>query len=164
MFYKFALQFLEYYSSIIYVIYHRVFGKCSVVKYHYYNIVRKGNSMNIEQALIDFGFVERKMNLCLHKSEYIFKLKEVHVEVYPESPFDSSATFMLVLRASEKNATAYLGFNRIVLKKNDTNETHMINILASKVNKCYYKGCPDYTYGEFILNIQNIWYRITVFN
>lgn len=120
--------------------------------------------MTIEQTLIDFGFVKREMNLCLHKAENIFKLKEVHVEVYPESPFDSSATFMLVLRAYEKNATAYLGFDRIVLKKNDAHETHIINILASKVNECYYKGCPNYSYGEFVLNIQNIWYKITIFN
>ena len=129
-----------------------------------YYIVRKGNCMVTEQDFTKFGFVRRKMNLSLNKSESIFKLKEVYVEVYQESPFDSSASFMLALRASEKNATASLGFDRIVLKKNDTNETHMINILASKVTDCYYKGCPDYTYGEFILNIQNIWYRITVFN
>lgn len=117
-----------------------------------------------EQDFIKFGFVRREMNISLDKSESIFKLKEVHVEVYPENPFDSSATFMLVLRASEKNATASLGFDRIVLKKNDTNGTHMINILASTVDKCYYRGCPNYTYGEFILNIQNIWYKITIFN
>lgn len=117
-----------------------------------------------EQDFIEFGFVKREMNLSLNKAESVFNLKEVYVEVYPENPFNSSATFMLTLRASEKNATASLGFDRIVLKKSDTNGTHMINIIASKVNECYYKGCPDYTYGEFILNIQNIWYRIIVFN
>lgn len=117
-----------------------------------------------EQDFIKFGFVRRKMNISLDKSENIFKLKEVHVEVYPDNPFDSSATFMLVLRASEKNATASLGFDRIILKKNDAHETHIINILASKVSDCFYRGCPDYSYGEFILNIQNIWYKITVFN
>ena len=127
-------------------------------------MVRKGNYMVSEQDLIKFGFVRREMNISLNKSENIFKLKEVHVEVYPESPFNSSSCFMLVLRASEKNATAYLGFDRIILKKNDAHETHIINILASKVNDCYYRGCPDYSYGEFILNIQNIWYKITVFN
>lgn len=120
--------------------------------------------MVTEQDFIKLGFAKREMNLSLNKAESIFKLKEVYVEVYTENPFDSSTGFMLVLRASEKNAIASLGFDRIVLKKSDTNETHMINILASKVNECYYKGCPDYTYGEFILNIQNIWYRITVFN
>ena len=120
--------------------------------------------MTIEQTLINLGFTKREMNLCLHKAESIFNLKEVYIEVYPESPFDSSATFMLALRASEKNATASLGFDRIVLKKNDTNKTHVINILATKINECYYKGCPNYSYGEFILNIQNIWYKITIFN
>lgn len=117
--------------------------------------------MVTEQDFTKFGFVKIEMNLCLNKSENIFKLKEVHIEVYPENPFDYSTCFMLMLRASEKNATAFLGFNRIVLKKNDT---YIINILASKINDCYYKGCPNYSYGEFILNIQNIWYKITIFN
>ena len=120
--------------------------------------------MVTENVLKKLGFTKREMNLSLDKAESIFKLKEVYVEVYPESPFDSSASFMLALRASEKNATVSLGFDRIILKKNDANETHMMNILASKVADCYYRGCPNYSYGEFILKIQDIWYKITVLN
>ena len=120
--------------------------------------------MVTEHDFMKFGFVKRDIDICLNKAENIFKLKEVYVEIYPDNPFNSSACFMLILRASEKNATASLGRDRIILKKNDINGTHIVNIMASKVVDCFYKYYPDCDYAEFILNIQNIYYKITVFN
>jgi hypothetical protein len=69
---------------------------------------------------------------------------------------------MLVLRASEKNATISVDGDRIIFKKNDEYETHFVNVLASKVIECFSKTSGSCY--EFILNVQNIYYKITIFN
>ena len=90
------------------------------------------------------------------------KLKEIHIDICPESPFASSDSFMLILRACEKDATISVDGDRIVFKKNDVYETHFVNVLSSKVTECFSK-MSDECY-EFILNVQNIYYKITIFN
>jgi hypothetical protein len=50
----------------------------------------------------------------------------------------------------------------VIFKKDDIYKTHFVNVLASKVTECFAKisdGCY-----EFILNIQNIYYKITILN
>ena len=69
---------------------------------------------------------------------------------------------MLLLRTSEKNATISIDGDRLVFKRNDGCETHFMNVLISKIAECFSKIEDDYS--EFILNIQNIYYRITIFN
>ena len=121
--------------------------------------------MTTEQAFTKFGFIKEEIDLYLNKMMLLknsVKLKEIHIDVYPENPFDSSSYFTLILRASEKNATISVEGDRIIFKKNDTYETHFVNVLASKVTECFSKmseGCY-----EFILNVQNIYYKITIFN
>lgn len=121
--------------------------------------------MATEQTFMKFGFVKEDINLYLNKMLLLknsVKLKEIHIDVYPENPFISSACFMLTLRAYEKNATISVEGDRIVFKKNDAYETHFVNVLLSKITECFSKvsdGCY-----EFILNVQNIYYRITIFN
>ena len=112
-----------------------------------------------------FGLANDKDNLQLKR---IFKnnirLKEMHVDIYIENPLITSTTpFMLMLRTIENRVMVLNDDNRLILKKNiDKFETYFMNILFSEIKECYYKNFDDYS--EFILNIQNLYYRITVFN
>ena len=121
--------------------------------------------MVTEQTLLKFGFVKEDINLYLNKMSLLknsIKLKEIHIDVYPEAPFTSQVCLSLILRAFEKNATISVDGDRIIFKKNDVYETHFVNISSSKVSECFSKisdGCY-----EFILNVQNIYYKITIFN
>lgn len=91
------------------------------------------------------------------------KLKEVHIDVYTENPLISSATpFTLLLRTTEKNATVGNSELRLVLEKNDTYKTHFMSVLFSKITECFFRVYEGFT--EFILNVRNIYYKITVFN
>ena len=62
----------------------------------------------------------------------------------------------------ENNAIVLSDGNRLVLKRNDRYESYFINVLFSEITECYYKISEGSS--EFILNIQNIYYRITVLN
>ena len=120
--------------------------------------------MITEKTLMKFGLVKDENNVQLKETfENNLKLKEIHIDVYPENPLTSSSTpFMLLLRTIEKNATVSNNEDRLVLMRNDGCETYFMNVLFSEIKECYYKDIYDSF--EFILNIQNIWYRITVFN
>ena len=121
--------------------------------------------MTTKSTITKFGFDKDENNLKLKEVlRDSIKLKEVHIDIYSENPLDASSTpFMLLLRTIEKNTIVTNDDNRLIIKKNiDKYETHFMNVLFSKIIECYYKT-SDY-YSEFILNIQNIYYRITVLN
>ena len=121
--------------------------------------------MVTEKTLMKFGLTKDENNLKLKEVlKDNVRLKEIHIDTYPENPLVASPTsFMLLLRTIEKRVIVVNDGDRLILKKVvDKFETHFINILFSKITECYYKsfnGC-----FEFILNIQNIYYRIIVFN
>lgn len=115
--------------------------------------------------MLKLGFTKDENNMKLNE---IFKdnvrLKEIHIDIHPTNPLVSSSTpFMLLLRTIEKKMLVKNSGTRLVLKKNiDNYDTHFMNVVLSEIKECYYKsidGC-----FEFILKIQNIYYRITVFN
>lgn len=121
--------------------------------------------MVTEKTLIKFGLVNDENNLQLKKVfKNNIKLNEVHIDIYPENPLiNSSSPFMLLLRTIEKNALVLNDGDRLIFKKNDDKfETYIMNILFSEITECYYKLTNRYS--EFIINIQNIYYRIIVFN
>lgn len=122
--------------------------------------------MVAEKTLMKLGFAkDENDNLRLKETfKDSIKLKEVHIDVYPTNPLTSSQTsFMLLLRTIEKKMTVKNNGNRLVLKKVvDGYNTYFMNILFSEIAECYYKITDDCS--EFILNIQNIYYRIIVFN
>ena len=119
--------------------------------------------MVTENTLIKFGFVREKNELRFKEIiEKDNKLKEVHIDVYSENPLVSSTSFMLLLRAYENKAKITIDDERIILKRNDVQETHFMNVIISKITDCFSKISDDYY--EVILNIQNIWYKITIFN
>ena len=121
--------------------------------------------MNTEQTFVKFGFIKEELDVYLNKMLLLknkVKIKEIHIDVCPENPFASSSCFMLILRATEKNATISVEKDRIIFKKDDMFETHFVNVLISKVTECFSKisdGCY-----EFILNVQNVYYKITILN
>ena len=120
--------------------------------------------MVAENTLMKFGLTKDVNNLKLKEIlQDNVKLKEVHIDIYPENPFTtSSLSFELLLRAIEKEVTIENDGDRLVLKRNDSFKTYFMNVLFSSIVDCYYK-ISDY-YFEAILNIQNIYYRIIVFN
>jgi hypothetical protein len=111
-----------------------------------------------------FGFIKDENNFQLKKIlKNNFKIKEMHIDAYPENPLATSTKpFMLLLRTIEKNAVVINDGDRLVLNKNDKNNTCFMNVLFSSITECYYKIFDNCF--EFILNIQNIYYRVTVLN
>jgi len=120
--------------------------------------------MITEKTLMKFGLIKDENNFQLKEVfKNNLKLKEIHIDIYPENPLiSSSAPFMLLLRTIEKNVMASNDENRLILMRNDGYETYFMNVLFAEIKECYYKD--TYVSSEFILNIQNIWYRITVLN
>lgn len=109
-------------------------------------------------------FIKDENNLRLKE---IFKdnikLKDIHIDVHSKNPLvTSSEPFMLLLRTIEKNIIVENNGDRLVLKKNDGRGTYVMSVLFSKITECHYISFKNHS--EFILNIQNIYYKITVFN
>ena len=121
--------------------------------------------MITDKTLMKFGLIKDDNNLKLKE---VFKdnirLKEIHIDTYTENPLiSSSSPFMLMLRTIEKKMIVSNDNERLILKKSiDGYETYFMNVLFSEIKECYFK--PNGVYSEFILNIQNIYYRINVFN
>ena len=113
---------------------------------------------------LKFGFVKDEGNLQLNK---IFKnnkkLKEVHIDIYKDNPFKASIPFTLLLRTIEKNVMILNDGYRLSLRMNDRFKTYIMNILLSDINECFVEAYDEY-HSEFIINIQNIYYRINVRN
>ena len=121
--------------------------------------------MVTEQILTKFGLVKDEGNSKLKEMfKDNIKLKEMHIDTYPENPLiASSKPFMLLLRLIEKKIIVSNDGDRLILRKVvDKFDTHLMSVLLSEIAECYYKEFNDCF--EFILNIQNIWYRITVYN
>lgn len=121
-----------------------------------------------EATLIKLGFIKEKdysrLKQMIETKDKLkaIHIKETHIDTYSENPFDSSIPFSLLLRASEKNATISIDNNRLIFKRNDKCKTHFMNVLISKITECYSK--IEENYSEFILKVQNIYYKITVIN
>ena len=119
--------------------------------------------MSTENTL-KFGFIKDENNLKLKE---VFEdgavLKDIYIDIYSKDPIsDSSSAFMLLLRASGKKIIVENNEDRLVLKKNDSFNTCLMSILFSEIKSCYCEILD--TCSEFVISIQNIYYRITVFN
>lgn len=119
--------------------------------------------MVTNNILMKFGFAKDENNLQLKK---IFqnnsKIKEIHIDIYPDNPMISSSNFVLLLRTQDDNVVISNDGNRLTLKRCDKYETYIINILFSSISECYVKMVASYC--ELILNVQNIYYKITILN
>lgn len=123
-------------------------------------------NMVAEKILTKLGFQkDEDNNLELNKIfKDTVKLNEIHIDIYPTNPLVSSPMpYMLLSRTIEKKVLVKNNGSRLVLKKSiDGNDTYFMNVLLSEIKECYYKNSGGFF--EYILNIQNIYYRITVFN
>lgn len=121
--------------------------------------------MTLKQTMAKFGFVKDEQSTKLNE---VFKdntkLKEIHIDCYPTNPMVSSQLpHMLLLRTIEKKILVKNSGTRLVLRKNiDGYDTYFMNVVLSEIKECYC-NCSNGLF-EFILNIQNIYYKITVFN
>lgn len=121
--------------------------------------------MAAEKTIMKLGFTKDENNTKLNEVfKDNIKLKEVHIDCYPTNPLVSSPLpYMLLLRTIEKKMLVKNSGTRLVLKKNiDGYDTYFMNVLLSEIKECYYSVSNGFS--EFILNIQNIYYRIIVFN
>ena len=120
--------------------------------------------MIVENTLMKFGLTKDVNNLKLKEIlQDNVRLKEVHIDIYPENPLvASSLPFELLLRTIENEVTIKNDGERLVLKRNDKFETYFMNVLFSNIIDCYYKILDNQF--EIILNIQNTYYRVYVFN
>lgn len=126
-------------------------------------IVRKVCCMITEDILMEYGFVaEKDYSKLIAIIKNTTRLREVHIDTYPENPLISSNSHMLLLRTVEKRARILVEDDRLIFKKDDIYGTYFVNVLISKIKECFSKMTGDC--DEYILNIQNIYYRITVFN
>ena len=122
-------------------------------------------NMAAEKTLMKLGFIKDEKNTKLNEIfDDNIKLKEIHIDIYPTNPLVSSPMpYMLLSRTIEKKMLVKNSGNRLVLKKNiDGYDTYFMNVLLSEIKECYYSVYNGFS--EFILNIQNIYYKITVFN
>ena len=118
----------------------------------------------MDKYIFEFGFINDEDNLRLKETfKDNKKLKEMHIEIYPNNPMESRNTFSLFIRTVEKNVKVLNDGNRLVLKMNDRFETCVANILWSDITKCLAE-ISNGSYSSFIVNVQNIWYRISVLN
>lgn len=119
--------------------------------------------MVTENILTKYGFVnEKDYSKLIEIIRNADRLVEVHIDTYPDNPLLSSDSYMLLLRTVEKKARILVEDDRLIFKRDDMYGTHFVNVLISKIKECFSKMTGDC--DEYILNIQNIWYRITVFN
>ena len=119
--------------------------------------------MVMEDTLTKYGFVnEKDYSKLIEIIRNANRLVEVHIDTYPENPLLSSDSHMLLLRTVEKKARILVEDDRLIFKKNDIYGTYFVNVLISKIKECFSKTTGDC--DEYILNVQNIYYKITVFN
>jgi hypothetical protein len=119
--------------------------------------------MITEDTLMKYGFVaEKDYSKLIEIIKNTNRLIEVHIDTYPENPLLSSDSHMLLLRTVEKKARILVEDDRLIFKRCDIYGTHFVNVLISKIKECFSKMTGDC--DEYILNIQNTYYRITVFN
>ena len=126
-------------------------------------IVRKVCYMVTENILTKYGFVnEKDYSKLIEIIKNTTRLIEVHIDTYPNNPLVCSDSHMLLLRTSEKRARILVEDDRLIFKRDDIYGTHFVNILISKIKECFTKMTGDC--DEYILNVQNIYYRITIIN
>lgn len=112
----------------------------------------------------EFGFIKDEYNSIFKK---VFKdnvkLKKMHIDIYSENPLKPSSSFSLLLRTIEENVIVSNDRNRFILKMDNKFKTYIMNIKLEDIAECFVEIVDDYCF-EFILNIQNIYYKMIVFN
>lgn len=109
------------------------------------------------------GFSKDKDNLKLLE---IFKdnteFKEVYIDIYSSDPFNKTILPVLILRRNANNVIISNNNKSVIIKANDKYNTYITELVLNNINEIYYK--EDFKNNfNFILNYQNIFYKITIF-
>ena len=114
--------------------------------------------------IFQLGFTDDKDNLLFKETfKDGEKLKNIHIDVYPNNPIESYSPFTLFVRATEKDVSVSNDGNRLILKTNDRFGTHIMNVLLSDITKCFAQVANEHCF-TFVVNIQNIWYNMAILN
>ena len=115
------------------------------------------------KALMKYGFSKDVDNLeLMNVFQDGIKFKEVYIDVYHSNPFDNVIRPVLILRRSEKNVFILNNVDCLIFKTNDKYNTYIAELVLSNIKDCYFKGNFESGF-DFILNCQNIYYKITIF-
>ena len=118
----------------------------------------------MNERIFKLGFTSDDKNLQLEETfKDGEKLKEIHIELYPNNPIESQTPFKLFIRTMGKNVKVSNDGNRLILKSSDRFETHIMNILLSDITECLVEEVEG-RYRTFVVKVQEIWYKITVLN
>ena len=90
------------------------------------------------------------------------KFKEIHIDIYSNNPFEKVVLPVLMLRHVEKNATVSNDGRSIIINANDRYNTYIAEIPLNTINKSYFKRFFKDSF-EFILNCQNLFYKLTIY-
>lgn len=114
-------------------------------------------------ALIKCGFSKDENNSQLLE---VFrdgvKFKELYIDIYSASPFSKLVRPVLMLRHHEKNAIVSNDGLYVILKMNKKYNTHIAELLFDAINEGYFRKNSENSF-DFILNCQNIFYKLTIF-
>ena len=89
-------------------------------------------------------------------------IEKIYITAYFENPLKKSYENMVVLRGEGSNVIISDDEQRLILKRKYTFQDCILNILYSKIEKCFFKG--EKTYCEFVLKVKDIYYKITIFD
>lgn len=90
------------------------------------------------------------------------KFKEIHIDIYSNNPFEKVVLPVLMLRHVEKNATVSNDGRSIIINANDKYNTYIAEIPLNTISKSYFKRFFEDSF-EFILNCQNLFYKLTIY-
>ena len=116
----------------------------------------------MKNDLTKYGFIKDENNhqlmemFCDNKT-----LKEVYIDVYSSSPLNIPHPSLL-LRHNEKKAHVSNDNKNLIIKKNDKSNTYIMNISLDNIEEVYFQ--QSIGFSDFVVNYQNIYYKITIFN
>ena len=118
----------------------------------------------MDKKIFQLGFIDDESKLLFKETfKDGEKLKNIHIEVYPNNPIESNSPFKLFVRTNEKNVAVSNDGNRLILKMNDRFGTYITNILLSDITKCFAQVANNRC-STFVLSVQNVWYRMDILN
>lgn len=116
----------------------------------------------MKNDLTKYGFIKDENNrqfMGMFCNNKVFK--EIYIDVYSSNPFDIPHPSLL-LRHNEKKACVLNDNKNLIIKKNDKNSTYIINISSDDIKEVYFQD--GIRFFDFVVNYQNIYYKITIFN
>lgn len=100
-----------------------------------------------------YGFTTDQDLSELNKLLQHNQLEKIHIDIYANN------TYMLFLRAIENDVRSRIENSRIIISKNDNNNTSLVNIPVESIDACIIKRYDNARY-EIVISIGDILYKI----